>query len=108
VAGGVGLVGAAVGSVFGIITFSKAGVTQDGCPPNDAACLERWRAAYDEGQTTGMVSTLAFGVGLAGLGAGAALLLLSRSSGSPERKGEVWLSPRIGAAGAEMALGGRW
>lgn len=108
VAGGVGLAGIAVGSVLGVMTLSKAAVTKDGCPEMDPACLQGWRDAYDEGQTTGLISTIGFGVGVAGLGAGVALLLLSRSSGAPAQGRQVWVAPQVGATGGQLSVGGRW
>lgn len=106
VAGGLGIVGLGVGSVFGILTFSSAGDADKACDPGDVQCGQDRQDAYDAGQTSGLISTLAFGAGAALLGAGAFLVLMPDSEERPDAKQGVWLSPRVGAEGAQMTLGG--
>jgi hypothetical protein len=70
-AGGAGIV---LGSVTGVVSLTQASTlkghcTANVCPPTDASMLSSAR-------TLGWVSTVAFGVGIAGIGAGVALLLL--------------------------------
>lgn len=115
VAGGVGLAGLAVGSVFGIMTFGHAGDAGAECGPGDLACGGARQQAYEDGRTTGLISTLGFGVGLAGVGAGVALFVLSGKSApadsakAPRKQaGGVWVAPEVGARGGQLKVGGRW
>ena len=108
VAGGLGVVGLGVGSVFGILTFSSAGDAEQTCAPGEDQCGRDRQDAYEAGQTSGLISTIAFGAGAAFVGAGAVLVLMSGSDEKSEAKQGVWVAPRAGVAGAEMTLGGSW
>ncbi|AKT40914.1 hypothetical protein [Chondromyces crocatus] len=108
VAGGVGLVGVSVGSVFGLMTFSHAAEAGKGCMAGDVVCGETRQQAYARGRTTGLISTVGFGAGVLGVGAGVALLVVSSRSASANKSGGLWVTPEIGAGGAHMTLGGRW
>jgi hypothetical protein len=74
-AGGLGVAGIAVGSVFGLLTFSAVSAQKAACPASGAACTDRASAASDHssGATDGAVSTVAFIAGGALLVAGVAL-----------------------------------
>jgi hypothetical protein len=74
-AGGLGVAGIAVGSVFGLLTFSAVSAQKAACPASGAACADRASAASDHssGATDGAVSTVAFIAGGALIVAGVAL-----------------------------------
>jgi hypothetical protein len=76
VAGGVGVAGIAVGAVTGIMTMGKKSTIEDECP--DHRCTPKGRDAVDSAQTTGLVSTIGFGVGAAGLITGVVLFLTAK------------------------------
>lgn len=76
-AGGVGAAGLVVGAVTGILVLGKKGTVSDEC--DGAACSKEGLEAASSGKRLATVSTVGFGVGLAGLGVGAFLLL----TGSP-------------------------
>ncbi|EYF07962.1 hypothetical protein [Chondromyces apiculatus] len=108
VAGGVGVVGLGLGAAFGLVTFGHASEASKACNPGDVACGAERQEAYDSGKITGVVSTVAFGAGVAGLGAGLALLLLSRPTAPAARKGRLWVTPEIGPGGTQVTVGGLW
>lgn len=108
VVGAVGLAGLAAGGVFGALTFSKAGEASKACGAGDTACGDERRQAYDDGQTTALISNIAFGAGAALLAGGVVLILTSGPAEEPEARQGVWISPEAGPAGGGMRLGGRW
>ncbi|WP_437784772.1 hypothetical protein [Sorangium sp. So ce1097] len=80
VAGGVGLAGLVLGGVTGALTFGKKSIVEEHCgsaigQSDETACDPMGLEASESASTTGLVSTIGFGVGLAGLGAAAVLLL---------------------------------
>ncbi|WP_437312396.1 hypothetical protein [Sorangium sp. So ce385] len=107
VAGGVGLAGLGVGAVFGIMAIQKAGDVEVGCSGN-FGCSRADVEANERARTTAMVSNIAAGAGLLCLGAGVAMVLLSRSPEAPVAGERVWLSPTVASDGGRMTLGGRW
>lgn len=90
---GVGVVGVLAGAVFGLSARSKHGELVDKCPggrcPDDAQTL------HDDYKQAGLFSTIGFGVGVVGLGAGAALLWTARPG--------TTTAVRVGPTGAEIA-----
>ena len=107
VAGGVGLAGIAVGAVAGGLTMSKKGTITDGCP--DHRCTSQAsKDAADAAQATGLVSTIGFGVGAAGLVAGTVLLLVAPSKPKPRATGWSARIDGAGPTGASVALRGVW
>ncbi|XXX71675.1 hypothetical protein WMF30_28920 [Sorangium sp. So ce134] len=107
VAGGVGLAGLGVGAVFGIMAIQKAGDVEVGCS-GSFGCSRADVEANESARTTAMVSNVAVGAGLLCLGAGAAMVLLSRSPEEPVAGDRVWLSPSVASDGGRVTLGGRW
>ncbi len=92
---GVGAVGLVVGSVSGILALAQASVVHAEC--NGPACSPRGKAAADRGKSWAWVSTVGFGVGLAGVATGSVLLLAgSAPPGRSPRTArlDLWLSPR--------------
>jgi hypothetical protein len=73
VAGGVGVAGVAVGSVTGALVFSKKSTVDENCRGPD--CNHEGKQAADSAKTLGLVSTISFAVGAAGIATAAVLLL---------------------------------
>ncbi|MEJ7732471.1 MAG: hypothetical protein WKG00_25110 [Polyangiaceae bacterium] len=80
---GVGIAGLAVGTVTGIVAATEASGIEDGCV--DDSCLASDAARASVAGTLGTVSTVAFIVGAAGVGAGVGLLLFHRPGTEPPR-----------------------
>jgi hypothetical protein len=87
VAGGVGVVGIIVGTITGVLVLDRKATVDEEC--NGTACRSaEGKKAADSGQTLAAVSTIAFGVGLAGLATGVTLVLTA-----PDQKNRgAWLS----------------
>jgi hypothetical protein len=108
IAGGVGVAGVGVGSVFGLLAISKnAASKQSGGGTCNAAnvCDQADKSLRDSARTFGDVSTAAFIVGGVGLATGAILLWLvpgTRASAA------VRAYPVVGAGDAGFAVEGRW
>jgi hypothetical protein len=124
VVGGVGVVGIAVGAAFGAETLSdKSKADANGCT-NGTRCLQgtNGRSYGEQAWTYSAVSTVGFGVGLAGLAAGTWLFLTSRpqtstaSAGArPEARTRATemashfrVSPYAGPGGAGLTALGIW
>jgi hypothetical protein len=75
IAGGVGVAGIVVGSITGGMVFAKKGEVEDNCL--DLVCNQDGKDAADAAQTLGLVSSITFGVGIAGLAAGTLLWFLA-------------------------------
>jgi hypothetical protein len=108
VLGGVGLAGIAVGSVFGIDTFSKNssinGLCPDKCPTPTA--LDQSKTLNSQASTSALVSTIGFGVGVAGLAAGAYFLFLAPPSSATTAG--VRVVPSLDPATKGLGVVGRW
>jgi hypothetical protein len=65
VTGGVGVAGVLTGSIAGLMALRDKGVVDSDC--NGPACTSRGKDAADAAKTEATVSTIGFGVGLAGL-----------------------------------------
>jgi hypothetical protein len=77
VAGGVGVVGVGVGTIFGLQSMSKHNDAETKCPGacNDQAGVDLWNDA----RSAGNISTIAFAVGGAGLVTGAILWFTAKT-----------------------------
>jgi hypothetical protein len=73
VAGGVGVAGVAVGSIFGILTLQKRDDIGDHCA--GTRCDSTGAQLHDDAQKAALVSTVGFVVGAVGLASAAVLLL---------------------------------
>ncbi|AUX43898.1 hypothetical protein SOCE26_053540 [Sorangium cellulosum] len=108
IAGGVGVASLGVGAVLGVMTLRRAADVEDGCS-GSFGCSPADVATNEDARTTALVSTITVGAGLACLGAGVALVLMSPS---PERAaaGErrLWVAPSVASDGGRVMLGGRW
>jgi len=94
---GVGVVGLVVGAIFGVKTLGISGTCpiKTACPQTD----------IDQANTNGIVSDFGFGIGVAGLGAGAWIFF----SAPRARSTTAWqLSPQVGPGASGLALGRAW
>ena len=87
VASGVGLVGLVVSAVTGALVLERKRTVDDECTGH--VCSKEGKEAADSGQTLAAVSTLAFGVGVAGAVTGVTLILTAPSDGT---RAGAWLS----------------
>jgi hypothetical protein len=81
IAGGIGVAGIVVGSITGGVVLAKKSVANEHC--QGTACDAEGQRAVDTGRTLGWVSTIAFGVGIIGVGTAIVLLATGSSSASP-------------------------
>jgi hypothetical protein len=105
VAGGVGVVGVAVGSVFGILSMSHKSDGNTHCQlgPSGNECDPAGVQARSDAISTGNVSTIAYIVGAAGLAAGAVLWFTA-----PHREGASAPTVGIAAGLGAVQLRGAW
>ncbi len=90
---GTALVGIGVGTVTGLMTLSRASTLKDVCT-TDGRCPAASQADLDASRTTGTISTVMFGVAVAGLGAGiAGAFMVGPEAPSAARSGTVRLFP---------------
>jgi hypothetical protein len=101
--GGVGVVGLALGSVFGMQAISKndesnqKGCTDNQCSP-DAAEIRR------DAQAAGTASTVAFAIGGAALAGGVVLFLTAPKARTPAATARIGTVP----GGASLEVGAAW
>ena len=98
IAGGVGLVGAVVGTIAGAVVFGKKGTINDHCGigGDETACDREGKEAADSAQTFGLISTIGFGAAIVGFGAGTVLVL---TASDPEADAAGVPMPRRGYVG---------
>ena len=115
VVGGVGVVGGALGAVFGLMASSQASGAEDDpalCP--NKQCTPAGREEIDGASGKALVSTIGFAVGGAGLVAGAILILTAGPSKKEARAlpaggfASVRVVPTGGAAGGGLSMVGRF
>jgi hypothetical protein len=102
VAGGAGIVGIAVGSIFGVVSMGKKSDAKSECrAPDYKLCTAAGVEAGKDAISAGNVSTVAFIVGGALLAGGAVLYFTAPSS-----RGSVALVPSVGTREASVGLHG--
>jgi hypothetical protein len=104
IAGGVGVAGAAAGSVLGLMAISKNNQSKQTCDAENV-CDQGGKDERDTARALGDASTVAFVVGGAGIATSIVLLLTSPSQ---KRTTGVTVTPLVGAGAAGVGLGGRW
>jgi hypothetical protein len=106
VAAGIGGVGVVVGSITGVMVLGKKSTIEENC--RDTLCNATGKEAADSAQTLGLVSTIGFGVGAAGL-ATAAVLLLTRPAAKSSAATTAW-TPLVsqGAGGVFLGVQRGW
>ncbi len=103
VLGGVGVVGVAVGSVFGITAINKNSDAEKLCPRGDVCDDAEGVTLTDDAKSAALVSNIAFGVGGAALIAGAVLYLTA-----PSEQVALRVVPSVGKSSGFIQLGGRF
>jgi hypothetical protein len=96
---GTGVVGVAVGSIFGAKVLSKKSSLDTLCKPDKSHCPTSAQADIDSIRSASTLSTVGFAVGGVALGAGVIMLLVSKSSSSADAKSapaRATLSPIVG------------
>lgn len=97
VVGGAGVVALGVGAYFGIRALDLNAQAKDKCP-TDETCRDDGAELSDDALTHARISTVAFGLGVIGVGVGA-YLVLSAPRGEPAAAISTTLSPGGGAVG---------
>jgi hypothetical protein len=95
VAGGVGVAGLAVGSVFGVMTLEKRDDIGDHC--TGARCDATGARLHDDAQHLALVSTIGFAVGVVGLATSAVLFMMT-----PKAEGGVRARATASSAGPRV------
>lgn len=98
VAFGVGGAGLIVGGVTGALALGKKGSLSSACN-SSSQCPSSETDTLSSYHTLGTISGIGFGVGLAGIGAGAALWFLNKGTVQPAASG-VTVHPYVGFASA--------
>jgi hypothetical protein len=107
IAGGIGLAGVVVGGVTGGLVFSKKGDVDAECV--ELVCTPAGKDAVDDAQTLGLVSTVSFIVGGAGVATAALLFFLAPDADEPavgSAARPMRLNLGAGPDGASIGLSG--
>ncbi len=85
---GVGAAGVVVGTVTGLMVLGKKGTIEDNCGigGDETACSADGVSEADSAKTLALVSTIGFGIGIAGLGAGATLFFTAPKPSTARRR----------------------
>jgi hypothetical protein len=110
VVGGVGILGIAAGTVFGLRAKSKREDSKAFClPEDDTQCYPEGVALHDDAKKAALFANIGFVGGGAAVIGGALLVLLAPSRGeAPEKVGSVRAQPSIDGDSVGITLGGRW
>jgi hypothetical protein len=95
VALGVGAAGVAVGTIFGVLALGDRHTLDNACPSQ--TCGPESQSDIDAMHSHAVISNLGWGVGLAGVGTGVVLWLVSRDEGTHQAAIHPWIG--AGAAG---------
>jgi hypothetical protein len=110
-AGGVGVAGVLVGAVAGVAMLSKKSVVSANCTNSaNGISLCDNGTGVDAGHsavTLGLISSVGWGVAVAGLGVGT-VLFVTEPSDKPMQRGQLALSVSVSAAGPAVACEGSW
>ena len=102
VTGGAGIVALGIGTYFGLETLAKKRDVDAHC--TGRFCDAQGLAADDAAHAAATASTIAFGVGVAGVAVGAFLLLTSKSDEASAAR--VRVAPQVGMRGGSLDLTG--
>lgn len=103
VVGGVGIVGVAVGTVFGLRALSEKSDVDANCV--DSRCNQVGLAAADDARSAATIATIGFGVGIAGLAAGTYLVL---SAPRAPKAAQLRVTPLLTGAAQGLQIGGQF
>ena len=98
VAGGVGVAGLALGTVFVLRAKSKYDDSLAQCPANNNLCTAQGVSQRDDARSAGNIATVAYVGGAVALGAGVVLWLTAPKTEQPKTSAEVHFSPTPGGA----------
>jgi hypothetical protein len=108
VAGGVGVVGVAVGSIFGMMAKSDNDQALQNCRTS-TLCSQTGLSHTDDAKSAATVSTVAFVVGAAGLVGGAVLWFTAPSSAATApTTASIRATPGVGPSYGGLAVDGAW
>jgi hypothetical protein len=107
VVGGIGLAGLGIGGFFGYRAIQAKGRQTDNCQssttcPDYAAAAD----AHEDGESNGLISTIAFLAGGAATAAGVVLVLTAGPKAEGSAPVALRLTPRFGMSGAKLELAG--
>jgi hypothetical protein len=103
VAGGIGVAGIVLGGVTGGLALGKKSTINDNCV--SLICNHDGKQAADSAKSLALVSTVGFGVGLAGIAVAAILYATT----SPAPQTTAWrLEPVIGQGSGRLSFSGQW
>jgi hypothetical protein len=106
---GAGLVGLAVGAIFGAKALSRNKDADAGCRPQSPdLCTMAGVAAHHDALTSAHVSTASLVVGAAAVGAGLAVFFTAPRASAPAAAARVQVYPTVGAGVGGLALRGSW
>jgi len=94
--GGVGVAAVVVAAITGVMVLGERSTIDDECDETARTCSQAGLDAIDSQDTLGVVNTVAWGVGIAGLGAGLVLFLV----GGDDEGTEQAFVPLVGPDGA--------
>ncbi|HMI89052.1 MAG TPA: hypothetical protein VK550_33470 [Polyangiaceae bacterium] len=103
-AAGLGVAGLVVGSITGAVVLGKKGTVDDNC--EGTRCNAAGKEAADSAQTLGLVSTIGFGVGIAGLATATVLFFTEPKSAAASRTWAPLVADRRG--GIVVGLEHKW
>ena len=97
---GVGAAGIAAGTVMGILAFTSLGDAKKQCDDVNKECGPAAQAGLVTSKTYGTLSTIGFGIGIAGAGLALGALIVVNRGREPARPVDVVLLPNgLGARG---------
>jgi hypothetical protein len=117
IAGGAGVAGLFLGSIAGGLMLSKKGVVADNCAvgvDGIARCTHDGAVAGNSAKTLGLVSSIGYGVAIAGLATAAVLFFTEPSApkagtgrSAPSRQAKArWIGPGVLSMGREGSIFG--
>ncbi|HMA93073.1 MAG TPA: tetratricopeptide repeat protein [Polyangiaceae bacterium] len=107
VAGGIGIVGVAVGAVFGLKVATKMDQARDRCGGGTTGCPSESLALQDQAQGPARISTAAFTLGVIGIAGGAALWFTAPNT-KPESAVGLKVQPLIDHNSGVVSMSGYW
>jgi len=106
VVGGAGIVGLAVGTIFGVMASSSASSSKNECSTSSCTNYSKSLSDYNSASTDGTISTVAFVAGGIAVAAGA-ILFFTAPKASSSGTGFRWqVSPSVGATGLGLSVRG--
>jgi hypothetical protein len=107
IVGGAGVVGLAIGAIFGGLAISGASSSKNECSSSSCTNYQQSLSDYNSANTDGTVSTVAFIVGGAALVTGGILLFTAPKAASSGTSRAVWqFSPAVGSTGLGLSVKG--